>query len=168
MKLLYIDIENTIIDNLTDCNFLDENCEKIKRFIENESIDEWALFTWGWKTSNEVGQNMSLVECIARKLDLHKPIFHYVVATKNDSINRAIKAGWLHEEDRERALQPGMMAEFGISKISCFFEWCRQSNFHEDTEVILIDDLADGTEVETFKSKHRTLTAKAINPTELA
>lgn len=165
MKLLYIDIENTIIDNLTDCNFLEENCEKIKRFIKNESVDAWALFTWGWKTSNEI--DMYLVEDMAKKLDLHKPVFSYVVATKNDSINYAVKAGWLHEEDRERTLQPGMMAEFGISKISCFFEMCRVANVYEDTEIILIDDLANGTEVETHKSEYGTLTAKAINPTEL-
>ena len=165
MKLLYIDIENTIIDNLTDCNFLEENCEKIKRFIKNESIDAWALFTWGWKTSDEI--NMLLVDNMANKLDLRKPFSSYVVATKNDSIDCAIKAGWLHEEDRERALQPGMMAEFGISKIGCFFEWCRNANVYKDTEIILIDDLANGTEVETYKGEYGTLTVKAINPTEL-
>jgi len=59
------------------------------------------------------------------------------------------------------------MAEFGISKISCFFEMCRVTSVYEDTEIILIDDLANGTEVETFKSEYGTLTAKAINPTEL-
>lgn len=165
MKLLYIDIENTIIDNLTDCNFLEENCEKIKRFIKNESIDAWALFTWGWKTSDEI--DMLLVDNMANKLDLCKPFCSYVVAVKNNSIDGAIKAGWLHEEDRERALQPGMMAEFGISKISCFFEMCRAANVYEDTEIILIDDLANGTEVETLKGEYGTLTIKAINPTEL-
>lgn len=160
MKLLYIDIENTIIDNLTDCNFLEENCEKIKRFIKNESIDAWALFTWGWKTSDET--DMLLVDNMANKFDLRKPFCSYVVATKNDSINCAIKAGWLHEEDRERALQPGMTAEFGISKIGCFFEWCRNANVYEDTEIILIDDLANGTEVETYKGEYGTLTVKVI------
>lgn len=165
MKLLYIDIENTIIDDLSNCNFLEENCEKIKRFIKNESVDAWALFTWGWKTSDEI--DMLLVDNMASKLDLRKPFCSYVVATKNDSINCAITAGWLHEEDRERALQPGMMAEFGISKIGCFFEWCRNANVYEDTEIILIDDLANGTEVETYESEYGTLTAKAINPTEL-
>lgn len=165
MKLLYIDIENTIIDDLSNCNFLEENCEKIKRFIKNESVDAWALFTWGWKTSDEI--DMLLVDNMASKLDLRKPFCSYVVATKNDSINCAIKAGWLHEEDRERALQPGMMAEFGISKIGCFFEWCRNANVYEDTEIILIDDLANGTEVETHKGEYGTLTVKAINPTEL-
>lgn len=165
MKILYIDIENTIIDNVTDCNFLEENCEKIKRFIKNESVDAWAFFTWGWKTSDEI--DMSLVENMAKKLDLRKPIFSCVVRTKIDSINCAIRAGWLYEEDRERAIQPGMMAEFGISKISCFFEMCRQTNIYKDVEVILIDDLADGTEVETFKCEYGTLTAKAINPTKL-
>lgn len=165
MKLLYIDIENTIIDNLTDCNFLEENCEKIKRFIKRESIDTWAFFTWGWKTRDEI--NKYVVEKLAHRLGLCNPMFNFIVATKNDSINCAIKAGWLHEEDRERALQPCMMAEFGISKIGCFFEWCRNANVYEDTEIILIDDLANGTEVETYKSEYGTLTAKAINPTEL-
>ena len=165
MKLLYIDIENTIIDNLTDCNFLEENCEKIKRFIKRESIDAWAFFTWGWKTSDEI--NKYVVEKLAHRLGLCNPMFNFIVATKNDSINCAIKAGLLHEEDRERALQPGMMAEFGISKIGCFFEMCRVTNVYEDTEIILIDDLANGTEVETYESEYGTLTAKAINPTEL-
>ena len=30
--ILFLDIENTIIDNLTDCNWLEENCKKIKDF----------------------------------------------------------------------------------------------------------------------------------------
>ena len=27
--ILFLDIENTVIDNLTDCNWLEKNCEKI-------------------------------------------------------------------------------------------------------------------------------------------
>lgn len=30
--ILFLDIENTIIDNLADCNWLEENCKKIKDF----------------------------------------------------------------------------------------------------------------------------------------
>ena len=51
-----------------------------------------------------------------------------------------------------------------------YLEQCLDSIVNQtlkDIEIILIDDLANGTEVETYKSEYGTLTAKAINPTEL-
>ena len=58
MRFIYLDIENTIIDDLVNCNFLEENCAKIKRFIEEEPYQTLSFFTWGWKTKEEVDINI--------------------------------------------------------------------------------------------------------------
>ena len=167
--IICLDIENTIIDDLQNCNFIEENCEKIKRLIVERrgSLLGLVFNTWGWKTNDEVDINVVNRILVKFGIDLLNIGCDCRVFTKEFSVDKAIEAGWLFKEDKERALHPGMMQEFGISKISCFFEMCRKANVYEDTEIILIDDLANGTEVETFKGEYGTLTVKAINPTEL-
>lgn len=41
--ILFLDIENTIIDNLTDCNWLEENCKKIKDFILQRLLTQFTF-----------------------------------------------------------------------------------------------------------------------------
>ena len=56
--ILFLDIENTVIDNLTNCNWLEKNCEQIKKFIFNHSINRVHIYTWGWKTNKEINQEI--------------------------------------------------------------------------------------------------------------
>ena len=44
---LVLDIENTVVDDLTSLNFMQENCEKIKGFIDRYKPLFVHLFTWG-------------------------------------------------------------------------------------------------------------------------
>lgn len=52
-----------------------------------------------------------------------------VFIKKNDSVDLMIKQGFLHEEVREAALEPGaMMNEFGLTKWNVFIAWLNVSS----------------------------------------
>lgn len=157
MKKLFLDIENTVIDDLQHCNFLEDNCKKIANLIKE--IEPWSIdfFTWGWKTDEEI--DMNIVNSILVKLgkDPANTDCTTKVLTKKVGINAAMHAGWLTIEDCDRAIQPGMMAEFGISKISCFIQYAKHKgidysvNQYDPTiknpiEYWLIDDLVQEKE----------------------
>lgn len=52
------------------------------------------------------------------------------VVIKENSVDDAIHAGWLHSCDKEEALIPGMMDEFGLTK-QMMFSRCVKSSFLE-------------------------------------
>ena len=124
-NIICLDIENTIIDDLQNCNFIEENCEKIKRLIDTNRSNLLGLVfnTWGWKTNKEIDINIINRILVKFGIDSKNIGCECRVFTKEFSVYKAIEAGWLHKEDKERALHPGMMQEFGISKISCFKEY---------------------------------------------
>ena len=157
MRFIFLDIENTIIDDLINCNFLEDNCKKITNFINEQPIASLSFFTWGWKTPKEI--NINIVNSMLLKLG-KDPLnigCGCKVLTKEFGVETAIKAGWLAREDFDRAIEPGMMAEFGISKISCFTEFIQTSVTEEllkasnaavnnPLEMWLVDDLVDKKE----------------------
>ena len=58
---IYIDIENTLIDDLFNCNLLHVQCDKVSRHILEIISESYSpsrvkvnLFTWGWKTHDEI------------------------------------------------------------------------------------------------------------------
>ena len=54
--IIYLDIENTIIDCLPECNILEDNCNRISDFIRKNDVESVHLFTWGWKTASEINK----------------------------------------------------------------------------------------------------------------
>lgn len=144
MTEVFIDIENTIIESLDNPEFLDNNCHRITNFLKRlrrqggdiSWIDRVHLNTWGWKTAEEI--DWDLVDDLFNKLGVNA-WEQGEVFTKVDGVNTAIHKGWLNEVDKERALFPGMMKEFGISKVSCFCNMVEKP----DTTFVLIDDLVD-------------------------
>lgn len=138
MRILYLDIENTVIDSLMEPYFMDANIKRIRRFIETFGPQKVCLFTWGWKTIHDI--EPELINNIFDELRV-EGTKRGEIYVKEDSVDAAIREGWLIQEDKERAMEPGMMAEFGISKPSCFQLFCQTRPF--DTSV-LIDDLVDG------------------------
>jgi hypothetical protein len=176
MKRLFLDIENTVIDDLQHCNFLEDNCEKIANLIKE--IEPWSIdfFTWGWKTSKDI--DINIVNSILIKLGKN-PLnmgCGCCVFTKAFAVDSAIEAGWLASEDFARAIEPGMMAEFGISKISCFINITLRSTtesvlkkydatIKNPLEFWLIDDLVE--EKEELEFRGGILKIVLINPKDL-
>lgn len=139
MRQLYLDIENTIIESLDDPVFMDDNCEKIKRLAQRFKPERVNIFTWGWTRPTEI--DMDLVTRMYDRLEITEGI-RGKVYTKSDSVDESIREGWLDTSDRERALYPGMMGEFGISKLSCFQLMCED---RPEDKSVLVDDLVTGT-----------------------
>ena len=95
---IVLDIENTVINNLNSCDFLQDNCDRISRFIKNNKPRFVHLFTWGWKEHDDILH--SVVDCIYDRLGVDEEQ-RGIVYTKSDSVAYAIDRGWLKKEDRE-------------------------------------------------------------------
>ena len=176
MKFLFIDIENTVIDDLVNCNFLEENCKKITKLLKEKDTVSFNFFTWGWKMPTDVDINIVNSMLVKFGIDQMNISCDCRVITKSASVQTAIETGWLKQEDFDRAIEHGMMAEFGISKISCFTEFIQtgitetlitQANatVKDPIEFWLIDDLVE--KKETIELYGGNVKIVLVNPTEL-
>lgn len=145
---LILDIENTVIDSLFSCSFMDENCRKIAEFIKKYDPLFVHLFTWGWKTSNDV--DLAITNRIYDRLGVDG-FNRGLLYTKNNSVDYAISRGWLNEEDREEVLNPGMMAAYGLTKVNLVVEQFANNDLskYEGGEYVIIDDLVSEKEHNT-------------------
>lgn len=103
MIRIFIDIENTVIDSLFDRNWMPSNIAGIKKCLkkmEDETLSV-SLFTWGWTKTEEI--ESELVKMIFDKLEVREDLRGDVVIKEN-SVDDAIHAGWLHSCDKEEAL----------------------------------------------------------------
>ena len=149
MKKIFIDIENTIIDSLFSRNWMPENIGRIKKFLQANEKDTLSvnIFTWGWKTTEDI--EPELVTMLFDKLEVPASNRGNVVI-KEDSVDLAIENGWLNPEDKEEAICPGMMSEYGLSKVLMFSKMSEK--FIPGTTSILIDDLVEKHSEETIGS----------------
>lgn len=139
---IVLDIENTVINNLNSCDFLQDNCDRIRRFIKNNTPRFVHLFTWGWKEHDDILH--SVVDCIYDRLGVDEE-HRGIVYTKSDSVAYAIDRGWLKQEDREEVLHPGMMAAYGLGKIHLVTEQFVTNDLSKymGEDYVIIDDLVE-------------------------
>ena len=126
-----------------------ENIERIKKFLKANEKDTLTvnIFTWGWQTTKDI--EPELVTMLFDKLEVPASNRGNVVIKEN-SVDLAIKEGWLKPEDKEEAICPGMMSEYGLSKVMMFLKMSEK--FIPGTTSILIDDLVDEYSYETVGS----------------
>lgn len=149
MNEIFIDIENTLIDDLFSLNLLQENVDKIRTYcnahILNDNLTRINLFTWGWKEHKEIKQH--IVDWLFDALEIPLPN-RGIVWTKDDSILCAYDNKWVNTKDEveiEDLHIPGAMKRYGLEKQTCFIQQCMdRASFpvnmqHVDT-FILIDD----------------------------
>ena len=160
---IYLDIEGTIIDDLDNCNFIERNCEFIRNTIKmysdiNEAFSRIAknnirpyrvhFYTWGWKDCFDI--QPFLAKKLFAKLEIPDGN-HGSICTKGFSINGAIADGLLNREDYDRAIEPGMMAEFGINKVNCFISDIRNNRLDAGVyQTVLMDDLVEEKYINTI------------------
>lgn len=155
--ILFLDIENTIIDNLTDCNWLKENCKKIKDFIFTKGFDTVHIYTWGWKTNKEIDQE--ILNNIYKKLEIYEEQIGRCF-TKETAVDYCINGGFIPANEKERALIPGMMtSDYSLDKTFVFLLMTR-SDRQEGAVHYLIDDT-------TETNLNGNENAFTINPTDL-
>ena len=146
--ILFIDIENTVIDDLCSCNLMFEQCERIKNFVHAARPDKVNIFTWGWKEHSEIKDY--IVDWIFNALEIPTEQ-RGIVWTKDDSIQCAFNHKWVNTTDEvelEDLHLPGAMTRFGMEKPVCFIQQCKDMIGFDtcvdntDTwQFILIDDL---------------------------
>ena len=153
---VYLDIENTIIDDLAHGNFLEENCKRISKLVHSIAFPvKVHLYTWGWIKPDDVSQEV--VDKIFRKLEINA-FNRGTVYTKSYSVKSAIKRGVLHGGAYETALVPGMMKTFHLDKIGCFYG---DFSVYDSNHAILIDDLVEKTEANPYEC------VSLVNPTDI-
>lgn len=137
--IIFLDIENTVIDDLVTCNWLEENCEKISRFISDNNA-KVILYTWGWTEVEEI--DYDIANNIFDKLGVPNSK-RISVLVKENSVERAMQLGLV--DDFKTAMIPGMMtSEYFIDKTSSFLQLIHAGAKLADTEqCVLIDDTAD-------------------------
>lgn len=95
MKFLFIDIENTVIDDLVNCNFLEENCKKITKLLKEKDTVSFNFFTWGWKMPTDVDINIVNSMLVKFGIDQMNIGRDCRVIPKSASVQTAIETGWL-------------------------------------------------------------------------
>ena len=145
---IFIDIENTIIDDLFSMNLMHVQADRIRQWLGDYADAKVNLFTWGWKTHEEIDQN--IVNWLFNVLEVPAKN-RGVVWTKDDSINCVFKNKWVNTTDEielEDLHIPGAMKRFGMEKPVCFIQQCKDMIGFDtcvdntDTwQFILIDDL---------------------------
>lgn len=140
---------------------MSENIERIKKFLKTNEKDTMTvnIFTWGWQTTEDI--EPELVTMLFDKLEVPANNRGNVVIKEN-SVDLAIECGWLKPEDKEEAICPGMMNEYGLTKIMMFFKMSEK--FMPGTTSILIDDLVDEYNEETIGSNVKVI---LYNPKEV-
>lgn len=167
---IFFDIENTIIDDLWNCNFLQDSCDRITRWLHSRFSFvprgrlKCYLFTWGWKERSEIEQK--IVKKLFDRLEIPEANRGFVW-TKDDSIQCAIKHEWVNTSDEveiEDLHIPGAMKRFGLEKQTCFVQQAKDLVDFKNTTCatanadifFLIDDTNNEEEIEsrTFTNKH--------------
>lgn len=173
---IFIDIENTIIDDLCTCNLMAEQCERIKNFVHSANPDKVNIFTWGWKEHSEIKDY--IVDWIFNALEIPTEQ-RGTVWTKDDSIQCAFNNKWVNttnEVELEDLHIPGAMKRFGMEKPTCFIQQCKDlvgfnTNKLVNEHFILIDDLNKAGEFETRNfcnvKNANSLNVQLINPVDL-
>ena len=156
---IFFDIENTIIDDLWSCNFLQCNCDKIKKWLRKHFCFtpylKCHLFTWGWKECSEI--NPEIVKCLFDHLEIPETN-RGLVWTKDDSIQCVFNHKWVNTTDEvelEDLHIPGAMKRFGLEKQTCFIQQVKDmidfKNKSGDVGdmFILVDDTNNEEELES-------------------
>ena len=137
--IIFLDIENTVIDDLVSCNWLEDNCTKISKFISDNNA-KVILYTWGWTKEKEI--DYTIANNIFDKLGVPNSK-RISVLVKENSVERAMQLGLV--DDFKTAMIPGMMtSEYCIDKTTSFLQIIHTKPRMSDTEkCVLIDDTAD-------------------------
>ena len=142
---VFLDLENTIIDSLDNCNFIKSNCENITKFVElifkKKSINpKFRIYSWGFKDVFDIMP--FFVKKAMRTIGIPEGT-RWSISTKKLSVDKAIERKDIKPEDKDLALEPGGMVKLGLSKVECFNREVEEE-FKENPELewtILIDDL---------------------------
>lgn len=135
--MIWLDLEGTIIDDLTNRNWLNENIND----IVNQD-DTFGIFTWGWFSKDEI--DVVLIKLIENKLKMK---FTGKVITKLDCMAFEHNRKWFWSGDIEKDFEAECSFNEKFTKEACFIDMFK----HSDGSInILFDDSIEDTKVITF------------------
>ena len=159
---LFIDLENTVIDDLEQANFLDEKCEKIKAIITAGGYNVFTIYTWGWLNQKEI--EPKLIQEVGKKLGINIES----VITKDTAIRQyANSIGWvlgptIESEDEIR------FHDYGWDKIESFKELTRLLTKKTGNGTYgLVDDLVKDPCIIEYLYEPRRLMLDNLEPRHL-
>ena len=150
----YVDIEGTLIDNLSNTNYLPHNCDNISEYIHKHDGHDYKvhIFTWGWVHRSEI--ELGLVDNLYKRLNIAKE-HRGTIYVKEDSVNTLLDAFPDMPYDRQVLLSPGGFKSYELTKASVWY-WMIDA-VHKFN--VLIDDTIEH-EIDFNKIKH-------INPARM-
>lgn len=138
--MICIDLENTVIDDLENCNLMHKNindiCNAIKVF--DWDVSSLLIYTWGWFNQKEIDKGVieTIVEEFRKrdvKVDFVKTI------TKKDTIKEHIDMGkFFWDGEIDGMCECSFNEQF--NKESAFRNICRKGSLKEIKDLIVFDD----------------------------
>jgi hypothetical protein len=64
MNILFLDLENTVIDDLESGNFIEENVELVRSFVVDNNIDEVIVWSWAIFDTEDVVKTAKIMHKI--------------------------------------------------------------------------------------------------------
>ena len=133
---IFLDLEGTLIDDIKNCKYLEENCKTISNFIHTYSADtiKVHIFTWAFLQRSEITKdaNYTVLKNIEQKIG--HIISSYVV--KEDSLLHHASVQGIERIDLPQ--YEIAVYDSGFTKEHSFIEMFKEASFTETH--ILIDD----------------------------
>lgn len=149
--MIWLDLEGTIIDDLTNRNWLNKN---INDYILNQD-DTFGIFTWGWFSADEI--DVKLIKLIEKKLKMK---FAHKVITKLDCMAFEHNHKWFWSGDIEKDFEAECSFNEKFTKEACFIDMFK----HSDGSInILFDDSIEDNFLDA-----RFLPREILKPEEVA
>lgn len=145
----YVDIENTLIDSLSNAEYMHHNCANISEYIHRHDAHHYHvhIFTCGWVYRSEI--ELGLVDNLYKKLNIDKA-HRGSIFVKEDLVNALCAAVPDMPYDRAKLLNPGGLADVGLTKPATWEFMARTDNGQIN---VLIDDLVSEYDIDLAQFK---------------
>lgn len=138
--MICIDLENTVIDDLENCNLMHKNiddiCNAIKIF--DWDVSSLLIYTWGWFNQKEIDKGV--IETIVEEFRKRGAKVDFVrTITKKDTIKEHIDMGkFFWDGEIDGMCECSFNEQF--NKESAFRNICRKGSLKEIEDLIVFDD----------------------------
>lgn len=172
MIQFYIDLEGTVIDSLSERNFLNDNILAISKFIHRHDAMPYRvnIFTFGWKYDSEI--DPALVDSIMDRLAIEPACRNHVVVKKEAAVYifDAMPADARKVTTKDSLMEEGGFARAGYTKPDAFVTMMNSMEEYsallglDSVHSVLIDDMVTPEQQDRYKNDQ---ISRLINPSSL-
>lgn len=159
-KILFLDLENTVIDSFTCDDFIrrDVNHPKVRAFIEREKPDEFRLFSFALSDDADVRTYRNWWHgwlCHGLRIELAKFDLSDVFTTEKLFL-MSRRVGHVFDDERECRVFHGK--QYGFQR------YIEMSSQFDDHEVVLLDD---DVETHSIHYPNRNVHLRMVNVAQI-